>query len=780
MKNVGRCVSRADLLYFGVMKPYFFLLFICLTASLCALDERLVLADGLVRRGMHELAATEYEAFLQTAPEDTDLICDTRFRLAECYERLGRAEAAQREYRTVADLSSGERRFAAQLRLAASLLDTKQPEAARPLLETLATGKASEKLRDAASYRLGLCYEALGRSKDAATLYNILAKKNGDYAEHAKLALAAIAVKVGKPKAALSLYADLLKTVSSEERKQEISAAAFVQAYAAEEFARAADFARDAGEKRLAALSLTQPAAWAALRADRPEEARVWLAADKVARSKATAERLALEGAIAQAVGDTPGAVTAYERLITEFPNARQATPAARTMLFLRAKTGDHHAFLKAYARVAALLDAKTVAELAPIRLDAALQIKDYTQAKAAATWLVDHAEAEQAAEASYRLGWLAQQEKDWARAGETWLRTAETWPKAPCAGRAAYAAAYAFGMADLPERADHSLRLALASGDESVVPEALMLKARGRLAENDAAGAASILDEYLTRFPAAPAACEAAYLRGLVFFNVQDFKAAEEHLGKALAVTETPGGPTPLDHTRRTDAALRRAQSLHALGRGDEAAALLQPLIGLKDAATLAPAYLRWLAEFRLERAEWSEAEAAARILAANTALAAADRVLAQFLLGRAAEGRNQSATAIAAYEAALAAAAEPTVYDADAAVSLGALRLAEGSHARAEKAFTLAVTRADTSTAAGRAVRARAFGGLAKAARAQGKLAEALRANMNLIIFFDDPEIVPEAFREAVIILEGQGRADEAGTLREECKTRYGKELN
>ena len=44
-----------------------------------------------------------------------------------------------------------------------------------------------------------------------------------------------------------------------------------------------------------------------------------------------------------------------------------------------------------------------------------------------------------------------------------------------------------------------------------------------------------------------------------------------------------------------------------------------------------------------------------------------------------------------------------------------------------------------------------------------------------MGLIIFFDDPVLVPAAFRRAIARLEAQGRADEAETLRAELKQRY-----
>jgi hypothetical protein len=43
-------------------------------------------------------------------------------------------------------------------------------------------------------------------------------------------------------------------------------------------------------------------------------------------------------------------------------------------------------------------------------------------------------------------------------------------------------------------------------------------------------------------------------------------------------------------------------------------------------------------------------------------------------------------------------------------------------------------------------------------------------------LIIFFDDKDRVSVAFREAIALLEAEGRTREAERLRKECAERYG----
>lgn len=746
------------------MKALLLALLAAYAAPAWADGARLAFADGLARRGLHAQAVREYEAILQEDPAADD----ARYALAASLEALGRDAEALTLYRDLAGRLAGERQAAARLRLALALrrADPRSDEARR-LLEAVATGPATDAVRQASLLNLGLCYADLGRAKDAESVLRRVAA-DGPCAPQAKAALAALALAQGDADQAWALHREAIAQ-APEAGRPAAAAAAFAAAFAAQAWPQAAAFAQAAGQAGLPDAAGRDAAAYAALRAQRPEEARAWLEAAKRAAPAPTPGRLALEGAVAEALGDAPGALTAYERILSEFPQAPGAPAAAHAMLALRAKAGAPADFLRAWVRAAGRLTPEARAALEPFRLDAAIRAKDAPQARAAAAWLMENAPAEQAADAGYRLGWFERQSGADAQAGETWLRTAERWPGAPAAGRAAYAAAYAFTQARDADRAERALALALASGDAGVAADALLLRARNALAENDAAGAAASLDEYLARFPRGQGAAEAAYLRGLLFFNARDFQAAEGLLAQALAA-DGADGAAPLDHTRRTDAAMRRAQSLHALGRGDEAAALLQPIVALKDAQGLAPAYLAWLAEFRAGRGEWAQSEAAARALAGRGGEA---RAWGNVLLGRAAEAQGRRATALAAYEAALAAGGG--AHGASAALGVGRLRAAGGEQEAAREAFALAAERADTATAEGQAARAQAYAGLAAACAALGDADGALRANMALIIFFDDEALVPGAFRAAIATLEAQGLAGEAKALREEFAQRY-----
>ena len=730
--------------------------------------EALAFADGLYRRGLHAQAATEYQSWLKDVPEADGEAADVRFRLADCLEKTGRHDAARELYRGIASVCKGERRAAAQLRLAASWLETGDAKAALPALEALVTATtASQDLRDAAAYRLGLCYEALNRPADARTLYGLLVPRGGEYAGFARLRLAAIAAGAGRHDEALTLYRAIADDAGADAaHRREAALVGGALAYRAGDYGAATALYARLDDKDLADAGALTGAAWAALRANQPEKARAWLAADRLRDPKDDDARLFLDGSVAAALNGDAEAEKAYAALLKDFPNSEYAAPAAYAWLLIRHRAGDPKAFLETYKAVAGVLPADSAAALQALRLDAAVQVRDTAQARAAASALVASGTPAQAADATYRLGWLAQQQEDWAAAGDAYLRAATAWPGAPCVPAASYAAAVAFRRANNPDRAAQALSLALTSGDPAVIAQALLLRARDELAERNTAAAAATLDEYLGRFPDGAAADEARYLRGMLFFNAQDWTAAERLLGQAAAAPALP-------HDRRTDAAVRRAQALHALGRTEEAAAVLQPLLGLKDAALLDPAYLNWLAEFQMARGAYAEAEAAARTLL-SSAKGPDDAVLANWMIGRAAEAQGQDATALAAYTTAReASAGRETAYGASVALGLGRLAVRRGDLAAARQAYAeAAAIRGDTPEA--RRVRAEAFAGLVTACRANDPDAT-LRAAMNLIIFYDDPVLVPAAFRDAVAVLRALGRPEEAKTLIAEWKARY-----
>lgn len=745
------------------------------------------LAEGLFRRKFYAMAAIEFEALLKETPAETLHAIDFSLRLAECYAKTNRISEAKALYNKISSSAiEGDHRATARLRLAKLFREAGDNEMAIPFLETIvadsgSSKKCSEELQLAARIELAQVYASLQRYDAAIKQYQTLIETSKEHEVLAKMAL----IRIYNEKKAYATVLDLCTEVmqhphASAADIQDVAVFGFSIACQEEDYARAVSFTKN--QKKAAFPRLT--VAWVLLKTGDAEYAAEWLADDKAANPKASPERLALEIAICETLKDQVGAITACERLLAEFPNAPECKSAAATMLVIRARQGQPAPFLEAYKRVQErYLSNETKLALAPYRLDAALRTKDVLAARAAATLLEEKGTAEQAADALYRVAWMEQEEEHWSAAGEAYLSVATKWPTASIAGRAAYAAAYAYSRANMADRQALAIQTALNTKDETVIPDALMLRARMELSEKNFPAASRSLDEYLTRFPMAKDAPEANYLRGLIFFQNKDFAPAELALQKACELgTEANTTCRPLSHDRRIDALLRRAQALHTLNRSNEAAELLQPIIEMKDAEKLDPAYLHWLAEFRLDRKEWEMAGHAARLMAERTAPQTALRLNAHVLNGKAHEGLGNHDSALVAYLAACEIKLNPpTIKTTEAALGAGRMYLITGEHLKARESFYTVTKYANQETQQGRQQLAEAFHGIAAACKALKLDDEALRTNMRLIIFFGkDNPYVEQAYLDAIEILKARGPQDQEKlqSLYEEYQAAYPKQ--
>lgn len=741
--------------------------------------EQATFAEGLFRRKFYAEAADEFEPLLKGTPEDSLQFIDFALRLAECYVKTDRPVEAKKLFNKVSSSAiEGDHRATARLRLASLYRADGENEMALPFLETVVTDKkCAEALRLSARIELAQTLVAMKRYDAAAVQYKALSETSPAHEISAKIALLRIYNDTQAYGAAMDLCEEVMQNqAASASEVQEVAAFGFSIACQQQDYPRAINFVKNQNKSAFPRLVV----AWVLLKMGDAEEAAIWLADDKAANPTPTAERLSLESAICEALKDTMGALTACERLLAEFPDAPESKAAASTMLVIRARQGEPTPFLQAYERVKERLSDETKLALAPYRLDAALRTKDAVAARAAAALLEAKGTIEQASDALYRIAWMAQEDAHWASAGEDYLTVATKWPTATIAGRAAYAAAYAFSRAGMNDRQSLAIQTALNTKDESIIPDVLMLRARMELSEKNFPAASRTLDEYLIRFPGAKDAPEANYLRGLLFFQERDFVPAEAALKLACDLgQESNTTCRPLSHDRRIDATLRRAQALHALTRSDEAAELLQPIIEMKDAEKLDASYLYWLAEFRLGRQEWAMAEHAARLMVTRTEPGTANRMNAHVLNGRAHEGLGNNDSALTAYllarEIKL---SPPTTKTIEAALGAGRMYRLSGEHQKARDAFFEVTKMANQETQTGRAHLAEAFNGIAVACKAMKQNDEALRANMRLIIFFDkENSYVPQAYRDAIEILEGRGpkEQEKAQALREEYNAKY-----
>jgi len=737
-------------------------------------SDRLLLADGLFRRGMFDLAVREYvvvAADTNAPPADP---AGVLFRIGECHRRLKQPDEADAAYRRLIDAyPQSPERFRAPIQRAVLALEAGSLDAARAGFDALTAESFPSDIRQAALYHLGECLEKQEKPDEAIGVYTRLqtATDPTDYVIFGRLRLAWLLARGGdaeKRRRAMGLYLDL-------------GSLADKPAFAADGLANAARLAaEDARHDESATLYLSlrrkypdQPrtrevaeaAAQACLSAGRFVEALE--IADNVLPVAAGEEREALllqRGAALRQLGRGREAVAAYDLFLQQFAASSRVPQARYGRILALYREGD---FAGVLAGSEGFLEppAEVADDLLWMQAEAAEATGADDRAVQSCRMLADRfPRSPFAGDALYRIGWLSQKRQNWREASQAYLALVAVLPTHPRAPQALYASGICLERAGDAAGAVRDWTALLARHPEDpLVPETLYQKAMHELRVRDNALAAVTLDELLARFPQSPRTGEAAFWRGSLLRQADKPAEAEKLL--RLALERKP--PQAIDREAR----LQLGLVLQKLGRDEEAAACFQPLLTADTQQQLDPERLVWLAEFQLARKDYEASATALAVLLEKTA----DLVWQQTglaLQGRVNQAQGRRDAAVDAYARAVKLAPR-TRYAAEAALALGTLQFEAGQAAAAEVSFRDAADRAPATDQSG--LRARAYLGLVRTAQAQGKPEEAIRCAMSVAILFDDAELVPEALDVAAALLEQTGRGQESAAVVAELVQRY-----
>src|SRR4030095_15889565 len=173
-----------------------------------AAQRQIDYANGLFTRKLYDLAAPEYQKYLDDYPGRAGR-ANAYFSLAECYRNLNRASSARANFQKVLN-DYGDSEFAgpAAYALAEMAFTQKDYAAALPLFHRSA-GKSKElAVALSAHYFEARCLEALGRKEEAANIYAEVAEAGNPnpYREDARWTAASILVGRGKKIDALKQY----------------------------------------------------------------------------------------------------------------------------------------------------------------------------------------------------------------------------------------------------------------------------------------------------------------------------------------------------------------------------------------------------------------------------------------------------------------------------------------------------------------------------------------------------------------------------------------------
>ena len=728
--------------------------------------ERLQLADGLYSRGMYELAAREYEAFLAEFP-DSKRADVALFRLGESYRQQGRNVDAEKAYRRVmVEFPRSEHRFQAGFKRAGLFLDAGNNEDALALLREVLARKPPAELAAACLYFSGEALDKLGREEEAVKpLEQLCAEHAGsEFHSYALLKLGSLYEDEAR---ALQMYESVLERPASDR----VAAEALFQMaelhFRRKDYKQSADAYRKllngyASDPRAEEARLQ--AAWASHNAGLYAEA---LRNTEETLSTRPAERAAdwlyLKANCERQLLRNEEAVKTYAKLLEDFPAGRFADAARyeRALTFYRMgqfQSAVDQALM--VSREAGIMQdvywllAESYAALK--RNDEAVQYYRLITA--------EFPESEVARDATYRLAYNLQIRGDFKEAARQFQTVAEKFPDSPLAPQALFASGYCLSRAELHADAvrDWSALIAGYPADPRV-EEAVFQKAMGeiRLERND--DALATLRELRRRYPESGHTAEAYYWEGTLLKGAGMLQDAEDAYRQALKV-----GP---DKEIEREANFNLAMVLYKLERFEQAADLFQQLLTSPLSGRLAPSLAEWLAEFQYDRQKYDEAMAAARFLIEKTK----DTTWQQSgwcLLGRVhlAAGREEEA------EDALSRALElggKSRFAAEAALRLGDVRYKGAVYDAADGYYARAASL--SSSDALLAVRARAYLGLGRTALAREQYDKAARYFMSVAVLFEDDELVPESLYRAAEAFGMGGKPEERGKALGELVDRY-----
>src|SRR5437762_10106085 len=188
-----------------------------------AAQRQLDYANGLFTRKLYDLAAPEYQKYLDDYPGRAGRT-NAYFSLAECNRNLGRASSARTNLQKVLnDYADSEFAGPAAYALAEMAFADKDYAAALPLFHRSAGKSKEAAVALSAHYFEARCLEALGRKEEAANIYAEVAEAGNPnpFREDARITAASIFTARGRKVDALKQYEALAREAQKPALKAE-------------------------------------------------------------------------------------------------------------------------------------------------------------------------------------------------------------------------------------------------------------------------------------------------------------------------------------------------------------------------------------------------------------------------------------------------------------------------------------------------------------------------------------------------------------------------------
>jgi TolA-binding protein len=515
-------------------------------------QRQLDYANGLFTRKLYDLAAPEYQKYLDDYPGRAGR-ANAYFSLAECYRNLNRASSARTNFQKVLnDYADSEFAGPAAYALAEMAFKQKDYAAALPLFHRSAGKSKEAAVALSAHYFEARCLEALGRKEEAANIYVEVAEAGNPnpYREDARITAASILLGRGRKIDALTQY----EALANEAQKPALKAESAVRggmialdlaqadkgkidkamADKAEALLRKGRAIPEAGKFRpIAQVGLRrlqyQTGQYAQLISEyKKEQANLPEAAQ--------AEVLLLAANSERQLGHTKNAEELYHQILTKYPDREEAKDAAYQRL-INVYNSDPSVLLSAVDEFLATDPTSERADQAKL-LKAEALYKQQNCAEAVPIFqelLGSQLSARLRADAAYKLGFCQSQMKNTSGVIEAFTYYVQAFPDDPQAPAALAQRALAYEQDKNYVAAVADLNTILTKYPKAHEREAaLQLKALILGQQENTKGMMETFRQLLKEFPKSSVAAQAQYYIGKAAFDSKDYKTALSALNAA------------------------------------------------------------------------------------------------------------------------------------------------------------------------------------------------------------------------------------------------------
>lgn len=747
-------------------------LFIFMLGSAVALneEERLQFADGLLARGLTDLALKEYASFLKDYPASRKSDA-AHFRMGEAYSRQKQTADAFREFKLVHDgYPESEYRLKAGYKIGDLAMESGEYKSAIAMFNVLMNENPPDDLASSTLYSLGEANLKTGNTNDAIKAYVQLRTKypKSEFFSYAVLQLGKIySANPGKADEVLRLYELAAKNPANDR----IAAEALFQIaeyhFAAKTFDRsAAAYQRliSSYPKDFRAAEARLQAGWANHNAGMYAEALVYAAEGlKTGTGEQRAEWLYLKANCERQLLKSAEALKTYGELVKTYPASQFVKSANYEIALTHYKEGRYGEAVTAASRVRdggeLMKDVYwLLAESHSMLKEDGIAIQYY---KLLAR---EFPKSEVSCDATYRVGHSLQAKGQYKEAGRYFSAVVENFPSNSLAAKALFASAFCMTKDGLYAEAARDWALLIQKyPSDPLVEDSLYQKAVSEMKLTRDANAAGSFKELIKKYPDSRFGADAHYWLGVLLLQDKKSQEAEEEFRQALKMKL----PRDLEREVRFGLAL----ALQKTGKLDESAKLLQDLLATPAKDKFNPALLEWLAEYRLAGREYAQVLEAAKQLQ-ETGKDLSWQQIALGLQGKAYMAQGEKVKAAAVFKSAMDLKVV-TRFAPESALSLGDLMLGTTNIEAAAKYFEQAARLAADDAYAG--VRAKAYAGMGRTARARGEFEAAAKYFMSVAILYDDAVLVPECLYEAADCFAKCGRAEAAEKTAGELRTRF-----